>query len=186
MRHRRPIAVVLFAILAVAASCEQRAKPAAPAGSAAPSAPSATSTPTIPEPSPVVTAPPKPVAPAEAPGAATPSAPATPQTTPPAAPTTAPLSENQKIEKMLTLLAESDAVFIRNGVDYDGKAAAAHLRSKWSTAGSRIKTANDFIDGLASKSSTSGKPYQVRKKDGSTVLAGDWFRQLLAQIEAGR
>ncbi len=87
---------------------------------------------------------------------------------------------------MLAILAESDAVFIRNGVDYDGKAAAAHLRSKWSAAGSRVKTANDFIDGLASKSSTSGKPYQVRKKDGSVIPAGDWFRQLLAHVEAGK
>ena len=71
------------------------------------------------------------------------------------------MTENQKIERILAILMESDAIFIRNNVKYDGKAAVSHLRTKWSAAGSRVKTANDFIDALASKSSSSGKPYNT-------------------------
>lgn len=95
------------------------------------------------------------------------------------------MTETQKIEKMLARLAESDAVFIRNGSEYDGK-AAAHLRSKWSNAGSRVKTAQEFIDGLASTSSSTGKAYQIRKGDGSVVLSREWFLALLATVEAGK
>jgi hypothetical protein len=57
--------------------------------------------------------------------------------------------------------------FIRNGIKYDRKAAGSHLRMKLGKAGDRVKTAKDFIDGLASKSSIPGKAYQIHKADGS-------------------
>lgn len=96
------------------------------------------------------------------------------------------LSEVEKIEQILARLTQSDAIFIRNSNEYDGKAAASHLRTKWSAAGSRVKTAKDFIDALASKSSSSGKPYQIRTKDGTTLSSQEWFNRMLEDIEAGR
>lgn len=61
------------------------------------------------------------------------------------------------------------AVFIRNGTEYDTKAAAGHLRMKLGKAGKKVKTAEEFIEGIASESSSSGKPYQIRKSDGTVV-----------------
>jgi len=76
------------------------------------------------------------------------------------------------------------AVFIRNGEEYDAQSAADHLRRKLKAAGSRIRSAEDFIDRIASKSSLSGNPYAMRLASGTTVDAGEWFRAQLAQIRA--
>ncbi|MEK6703371.1 MAG: DUF5329 family protein [Planctomycetota bacterium] len=131
---------------------------------------------------------PDPPAPAPSPAGGAPPPPQSSPNTPTVATGVAPqpMSETEKIERMLAKLGESDAVFIRNASEYDGKAAAAHLRSKWSNAGSRVKTASDFINALASSSSTSGKAYQIRKKDGSTVPSREWFEALLAEIETAK
>jgi hypothetical protein len=143
-----------------------------------------------------------------APATATPTVPATTPASPQAEPTQAEipvvvreeapvaqppvkvervnLSEVEKIEQILTRLTKSDAIFIRNSNEYDGKTAASHLRTKWSAAGSRVKTAKDFIEALASKSSSSGKPYQIREKDGTLLSSQEWFERMLADIETGK
>jgi hypothetical protein len=123
---------------------------------------------------------------------ATPVAPAPPPTPtlvveesqPAAPPKDSGEDERNKIERLLEALKTSDAVFIRNGVDYSGADAAAHLRRKWNSAGDKIKTAQQFIDELASKSSSSGKPYQIRRADGTIVDSQGWFEALLSTIEA--
>lgn len=171
MKFNRAIAAAGLAFILGAASCHRAQEEPAPAQLAAPSPLSPAPAPEPTDPAPQVPA----AAPAEAPPAHSPT---------PAAPVT--LTENQKIERMLSSLTESDAVFIRNRVKYDGKQAASHLRMKWSSAGDRVKTAVDFIDVLASKSSASGKAYQIRGKDGSIVPSEGWFKELLAEIEAGK
>lgn len=75
------------------------------------------------------------------------------------------------------------AVFIRNGTEYDTKAAAAHLRMKLGKAGDKVKTAEEFIDALASKSSVSGKPYQIRKADGTVVDTRPFFYTRLKEYD---
>lgn len=76
-------------------------------------------------------------------------------------------TEAQKIEKLIVFVASlPEATFIRNGEEHKAKDAAAHLRMKREKAGNRIKTAKDFIEKVASKSSFSGKPYQIRWKNG--------------------
>ena len=97
----------------------------------------------------------------------------------------APMTEQQKIDAMIhSVEVLPGAQFIRNGSAYDGKAAADHLRSKRDYAGSRIKTAEDFIQGIASRSSMSGKPYQVRFADGSTENSEVYFHDELRHLEA--
>ena len=97
----------------------------------------------------------------------------------------APLTEQQKIDVLIhSVETLPGAQFIRNGSAYDGKAAADHLQTKRHYAGSRIKTANDFIEACASKSSMTGIPYQVRFADGRTENASVFFHDELKQIEA--
>jgi hypothetical protein len=94
------------------------------------------------------------------------------------------MSEHAKIEWLIAQLETTQAVvFIRNGSEYTAKEAADHLRSKWKAAGDGIKTAKQFVELIASKSSTSGKPYQIRLADGALVLSGDYLRARLREIE---
>src|SRR5258705_4848620 len=89
--------------------------------------------------------------------------------------TEAPLTEQQKIDALIhSVESLPGAQFIRNGSAHDGKAAAEHLRMKRKYAGSKIQTANDFIECCASSSSITGLPYQIRFADGKIENAGDF------------
>jgi hypothetical protein len=101
-----------------------------------------------------------------------------------AAATRPALTESAKIELLLDAITKSSgAKFIRNGAEHDGKAAADHLRSKWRSAASDIKTAKDFIEKLATTSSMSGKPYEVKLPDGSKVKLRDWLTERLSELK---
>ncbi|MFT3686137.1 MAG: DUF5329 family protein [Phycisphaerales bacterium] len=100
-----------------------------------------------------------------------------------AAATVIALTEREKIDKLIDALAASSDTFNRNGTDYPAKDAAAHMRSKLSAAGDRVKTVRQFIDGIGSTSSMSGKPYTVKKADGTTINAKEWWEGQLAVIE---
>ena len=94
------------------------------------------------------------------------------------------INEEQKINQLIAFVEKTDAKFIRNDVEYSGVDAAKHLRMKREKAGSRIKTAKDFIDQIASKSSVSGKPYQMKYKNGSKINVRDILYYELKKIEA--
>ena len=97
----------------------------------------------------------------------------------------APLTEQQKIDALIHRVETlPGAQFIRNGSAHDGKAAAEHLQMKRHYAGSRIKTAGDFIECCASRSSVTGLPYQIRFADGKTEDAAVFLRDELKLIEA--
>ena len=86
-----------------------------------------------------------------------------------------------EIDYLLRFVESSDSRFIRAGTEYPPKEAAAHLRMKLGKAGDRVKTAEDFIAGIASKSYLSGKPYQIKQPDGTVRPAGPWLTQALAR-----
>ena len=77
-----------------------------------------------------------------------------------------------------------DAKFIRNGNSYDVSTAVRFLRLKWAAKQREIKTAHDFIDNVASFSSTSGQPYIIRFGDGSEVRSRDYLADRLQKIES--
>lgn len=94
------------------------------------------------------------------------------------------LGDLDKIQLMLRHIAEASVTFVREGKDYDSKAAAAHLRRKFEWVGPKIRTLDEFIDKIASRSSTTGNPYRIRLPGGRTLPAGDWLRaqkKLLAE-----
>jgi len=73
-----------------------------------------------------------------------------------------------EIDDLITYVEKSGVRFIRSGTEYSAAEGAAHLRKKLSAAGDRVKTTEDFIDGIASKSYLNGKLYQVKFADGHT------------------
>ena len=97
----------------------------------------------------------------------------------------APLSEAKKIEKLIVSVESLEgAVFIRNGSEYTAKQAASHMRRKLKSAGSRIATAEQFIEHIGTKSSRSGEPYRIRLADGTTTPLRDHFLKELEKIKA--
>jgi hypothetical protein len=97
----------------------------------------------------------------------------------------APLTESEKIEALIRFVGElRDAKFVRNGSEYDAAAAADHLRLKLRKAGSRVKTADDFIRYCGSRSSMTGVPYQICWADGRVMTSEAFLRARLAELEA--
>jgi hypothetical protein len=94
------------------------------------------------------------------------------------------LTEEQKIIELINYIEKSEAMFVRNGSEFSGTKAAEHLKMKWKKAGSRIKTAKDFIDYIASKSSSSGEPYFMKFKNGQKIQVRDILLHELKKIEA--
>ncbi|MHC4408506.1 MAG: DUF5329 family protein [Planctomycetota bacterium] len=90
------------------------------------------------------------------------------------------VSEASRIEALLEAMEGSDGlIFIRNGKEYGGAEAAEHLRRKWNATADRVRTAEQFIEFLATKSSMSGKAYQIRLKDGTVVPSARWLTERL-------
>lgn len=97
-----------------------------------------------------------------------------------------PPTEAAKIEAMIASVEQlPGAVFIRNGAEYNGSKAATHLRYKWKSAGSHVKTAEDFILFCASASSMTGKKYQIRFSDGQALDSEQYFHAQLKRLNAG-
>jgi hypothetical protein len=84
-----------------------------------------------------------------------------------------------EIDYLLRYVETADCRFVRGGTEYPPAEAAAHLRMKLGKAGNRIKTAEEFIEGVASKSYLSGTPYQIKLPDGTLQPAGPWLTKAL-------
>ena len=92
--------------------------------------------------------------------------------------------QQARIDALITAVEKMPGgKFIRNGSEYDAATAAGHLRMKLSRAGERVKTAEDFIEGIASKSSISGQPYRIRRPSGAEEDASTFFRARLDEFD---
>ncbi|MEX2560451.1 MAG: DUF5329 family protein, partial [Pirellulales bacterium] len=89
-----------------------------------------------------------------------------------------------RIERLLARIAEADVKFVREGKEYTGREAADHLRRKLAAAGPRIEDVEDFIEKIASRSSTTGKPYHIKLADGPMVEAQQWLEEQLELMAA--
>lgn len=95
--------------------------------------------------------------------------------------------EQARIDFLIHGVESSTSIkFVRNGTEYDGPAAAAHLRMKLNYAGERVKTAEQFVKYCASESSLSHRKYQVRASDGKLTDAAAYFTAELRQFDEKR
>ncbi|MBP5076158.1 DUF5329 domain-containing protein [Pseudomonas chlororaphis] len=90
------------------------------------------------------------------------------QTTPQAA---------QEIKGLLDFVEHSQCQFVRNGTEYPAPQARQHLEKKlnYLEGKNMVSSAEDFIDLAATKSSMSGKAYEVRCPTGSQP-ASNWLK----------
>jgi hypothetical protein len=91
---------------------------------------------------------------------------------------------NPEITWLLQYMEKADVKFIRSGKEYTPKEGAEHLRAKLGKAGGKVKTAEDFIEGIASKSYLNGDEYLVKFPDGKTRPTGPWLKEALARHRA--
>ena len=95
--------------------------------------------------------------------------------------------ENARIEHLISSVEKfSGSKFIRNGTEYEPRKAGEHLRMKLEKGGEKVKTAENFIDEIAAKSSVSGKPYQIRKPDGTLVTTSAYLYARLKEYDAAK
>lgn len=93
-------------------------------------------------------------------------------------------AEMARIERLLVMIGtRRDMRLVRNGTEHDTDTAVSFLRGKLKHYGSDIKTAEEFIERLASKSSTTGQLYWVRLSDGREIPAGDFLRIELTRLD---
>ena len=93
-------------------------------------------------------------------------------------------SERERIEALLAAIERADVALIRNGEVHSAAKAIAHLRRKWKHVGGEL-TAEQFIDAIASRSSTTGRPYLIKRREGP-VEAAVWFREQLRALDDGQ
>jgi len=91
--------------------------------------------------------------------------------------------EHQRIEALIGAVERASAVtFIRNGTSYDVKSAAKFLRLKWEFNASKVRSAEDFIREIATRSGTSGQPYRVKLADGTEQESAQYLHTVLSKL----
>jgi hypothetical protein len=101
-----------------------------------------------------------------------------------AAPTAAPV--RAEIDAQLGKLQTSGCQFNRNGSWYSGAEAKSHLLRKleYFEDKGNVQNTEQFIELAASKSSSSGKPYQVKCGNAAAVPSRQWLTVELNAIRA--
>ena len=93
--------------------------------------------------------------------------------------------EARKIEQLIAAVERlGNAKFIRNGAAYHASKAADHLRLKLREAGDRVEKAEDFIALCGSRSSVSGKPYEIVFDDGRRMTSEAFLRGKLKELQS--
>ena len=96
-----------------------------------------------------------------------------------------PPHEQSRIDKLIRFVeTRKDMKFIRNGTEYSCAEAAKFLRGKMDMMGEGVSTAREFIERIGTKSSMSGKPYQVKFADGKLMPAAQFLSDELKRMEA--
>ena len=92
--------------------------------------------------------------------------------------------EAARVERLIQYVAgQQQLQFVRNGTAYSCKDAALFLRGKLDKMGGHVTTAAQFIEQIASRSSTSGQAYLIRYPDGHTLPAAQFLGDELRRID---
>lgn len=96
-------------------------------------------------------------------------------------------TESQKIDHLIVYIRTlKDATFIRNGGEHNAAIAADHIQMKREKVGNKLKTVDDFIVKVASKSSITGDPYLIRFKNGKEFSCEMVLRLELKKLSEGK
>ena len=90
-------------------------------------------------------------------------------------------SAPEDIQYLLDAIGRSGCEFYRNGSWYAAADARSHLASKYRQVDEKrpIRSAQDFIDWVGTRSSMSGEAYRVRCPGTDVMTSAEWFRHEL-------
>ena len=98
-----------------------------------------------------------------------------------------PVAEQARIDRLIDAVAnQKGAKFVRNETVYSAADAARFMRGKLRSMGARVLTASEFIEQIATRSSTTGKLYTIQFADGHTLPAGDFLKEELRRMDAAK
>ncbi len=83
-----------------------------------------------------------------------------------------------EIKHLMAYIEKTNCTFIRNGKEYNGEEALAHIQNKYAYVKRWVKSAEDFIAYAVTKSSMTGQSYKVRC-DGQKILSAEWLTKEL-------
>jgi hypothetical protein len=93
-------------------------------------------------------------------------------------------AEQARIDRLIAFVeSRKGMTFVRNGKDYSCEDAARFMRGKLKSMGEHVSTAQQFIEQIASKSSTTGQPYVIRFADGKTEPAAKFLGDELHRMD---
>lgn len=95
-----------------------------------------------------------------------------------------PPGASREVEQLIASLGASGCDFQRNGSWYPAKKAEEHLRRKYERLRERnlATTAEQFIERAGTKSSMSGRAYQVRCPGQPVAASAAWLRARLLEM----
>ena len=85
-----------------------------------------------------------------------------------------------EIRHLLRFVENSGCEFDRNGTVYDSKEARTHIERKYDYIDSRVGNTEEFIKYAATRSSMSGKKYQVAC-NGKEQTSAEWLHNELTR-----
>ncbi|MDX8378302.1 MAG: DUF5329 family protein [Mariprofundales bacterium] len=85
----------------------------------------------------------------------------------------------QEIEHLLEFVASTQCQYERNGTKYSGKKAVAHIQKKYRYFKDDIDSTEKFIELSATKSTMSGRYYNIHCKNKPVIKTQDWLLQEL-------
>ncbi|KEI69464.1 DUF5329 domain-containing protein [Endozoicomonas elysicola] len=93
---------------------------------------------------------------------------------------------SSEIDHLIAYVARSNCDFIRNGSSHPSSEAVEHMQNKYKYFRKKIKTAEQFIEMSASKSTLSGKPYWIKCPDRKEVPSQAWLLEELSRYRQNK
>ena len=92
----------------------------------------------------------------------------------------------QEVGQLFAALKQSNCEFSRNGSWHNAQKASEHLQRKYDYLLKKrlVTTTESFIELAATRSSMSGKPYQVRCGKTAPVSSNSWFKNQLNAVRS--
>ncbi|WP_283789169.1 DUF5329 family protein [Bermanella sp. WJH001] len=87
-----------------------------------------------------------------------------------------------EINHLLNFVEHTQCQYERNGKQYNGIDALAHIKKKYHYYQGDIKSTEDFIELSATKSTMSGKAYQVHCPNKKAIASKQWLLDELASF----
>ena len=93
----------------------------------------------------------------------------------------------QEVGQLFAALKQSNCEFSRNDSWHNAQKASEHLQRKYDYLLKKrlVTTTESFIELAATKSSMSGKPYQVRCGKTAPISSNSWFKSQLNTVRSG-